>query len=229
MALPPATAEDASAQETVDGYFSPLASAKYVLLAAFRWGRTPVCSPVRAVVRGDRAYFQTWSTSRTWKRLRHNDWVQVAPCAALGLYRYGPWLGATARLLAGEEASQAARKLARQHPGRHSGLTSLAYRFRGAQPVYYELRPCAGAGARADRPAGGPPGRDHQAGRAQVLAGAGEKVVRIGRPPDAGWGALARGSMVSTSERLSRPAAEEAGTHDLDLRPACCLTVADEL
>ena len=47
----------------------------------------------------------------------------------------------------GEEASQAAGKLARQHPGQGGGLTSLAYRFRGAQTVHYELRPGGGAGA----------------------------------------------------------------------------------
>ncbi len=46
-----------------------------------------------------------------------------------------------------------------------------------------------------DRPTGGPPGRSLSRGR--------EKVGRIGRPPDAGWGALARGSMVSTSEPIS--------------------------
>ena len=147
MALPAATAEQASAQEAADGYFSPLAPAKRVLLATFKWGRTPVASPTRMVVHGDRAYFQTWSRSPAGKRLRNNDWIQVAPCAALGLYRYGPWLDATARLLAGEEASQAAGKLARQHPGQGGGLTSLAYRFRGAQTVHYELRPGGGAGA----------------------------------------------------------------------------------
>jgi PPOX class probable F420-dependent enzyme len=157
VALPPATAEDASAQETPDGHFSPLAPAKRVLLATFRWGRTPVASPTRMVVHGDRAYFQTWSKSPAGKRLRTNDWVQVAPCAALGLYRHGPWLDATARLLAGEEASQAAGKLARQHPGQRGGLPSLAYRLRGARPVHYELRPCAGAGARADRGTTGRP------------------------------------------------------------------------
>jgi len=146
VALPQATAEDASAQETADGYFSPLAPAKRVLVTAFKWGRTPVASPTRVVADGDRAYLQTWSKSPAGKRLRDNDWVQVAPCAALGLYRYGPWLDATARLLAGEEASQAASKLARQHPGRHGGLASLAYRLRGARPVHYELRPCEGAG-----------------------------------------------------------------------------------
>ena len=157
MATPPATAVDAPAQEAADGYFSPLAPAKHVLLATFKWGRTPVAIPARVVAEGDRAYFQTWSTSRTAKRLRRNDWVQAAPCAALGLYRYGPWLDATARLLAGEEAGQAARKLARQHPGQHGGLTSLAGRLRGTRPVHYELRPCGGAGVRADRGTTGRP------------------------------------------------------------------------
>jgi hypothetical protein len=73
----------------------------------------------------------------------------VAPCTALGLCRYGPWLDATARLLAGEEASQAARTLARHHPGRPGGLARLAGRIRGARPAHYELRPRAGAGAPA--------------------------------------------------------------------------------
>jgi PPOX class probable F420-dependent enzyme len=157
VATPPATAVEAPAQEAADGYFSPLAPAKHVLLATFKWGRTPVAVPARVVAEGDRAYFQTCSTSRTAKRLRHNDWVQAAPCAALGLYRYGPWLDATARLLSGGEASQVAEKLAREHPGQHGGLTSLAGRLWGARPVHYELRPCGGAAVRADRGTTGRP------------------------------------------------------------------------
>ena len=157
MATPSATAVDAPAREAADGYFSPLALAKHVLLATFKWGRTPVASPTRIVVHGDCAYFQTWSRSAAGKRLRNNDWVLVAPCAALGLYRYGPWLDATARLLADEEASRAARELARQHPAQHGSLASLAYRFWGARPVHYELRPCGGASARADRATAGRP------------------------------------------------------------------------
>ena len=157
MAFAPAAAEDVSAHEAADGYFSALAPAKHVLLTTFKWGRTPVSSPVRMVVGGDRAYFRAWSRSPTGKRLRHNNWVQVAPCTALGLYRYGPWLDATARPLAGEEASRAAEKLARKDPGRRGGLTSLAHRLRGARPAHYELRPCAGAGARADRDTTGRP------------------------------------------------------------------------
>ena len=146
MAFHPATAEDTSARETADDYFSSLALARCVLLATFKWGRTPVFSPVRVLAHADRAYFQAWSSSRTCRRLRHDDWVQLAPCRALGLYRYGPWLDATARPLAGEEASQAARKLASKYPGLHGGLSSLIYRIRGAQPVHYELQPCEGAG-----------------------------------------------------------------------------------
>ncbi|HXZ70466.1 MAG TPA: hypothetical protein VEH31_06255, partial [Streptosporangiaceae bacterium] len=63
--------------------------------------------------------------------------------------RYGPWLDATARLLAGEEASQAARRLARHHPSRPGGLARLAGRIRGARLAHYELQPRAGAGAPA--------------------------------------------------------------------------------
>jgi len=142
VASAPATAEDASAQEATDGYFSALVPAKYVLLTTFKWGRTPVSSPVRMAVQGDRAYIQTWSRSPAWKRLLRNGWVQVAPCAALGLYRYGPWLDATARPLAGEEASQAAKMLARERPGWPGRWTSLAHRLRGARPVHCELQPC---------------------------------------------------------------------------------------
>ena len=146
MAFLPATAEGASAPETADSYFSPLASAKHVLLTMFNWGRTPVSKTVRVVVANDgRAYFQTWSPSRMCQRLRHSDWVEITPCAVLGLFCYGPWLDATARPLTGEEASRAAKELASKHPGRHGGLTSLAYRIRGVQPVHYELQPCTAA------------------------------------------------------------------------------------
>ena len=144
MASAPATAEEISAQEAADGYFSALVPAKYVLVTTFKRGRTPVSSPVRMVAQGDRAYFRAWSRSPAWKRLRHNSWVQVAPCTALGLYRRGPWLDATAQMLAGEEAGRAAKRLAWEHLGRLGGLASLAHRLRGARLVHYELQPAGG-------------------------------------------------------------------------------------
>jgi uncharacterized protein len=144
VASAPAMAENASAQEAADGYFSALVPAKYVLVTTFKWGRTPVSTPVRMMVQGDRAYFRAWSRSPAWKRLRHNNWVQVAPCTAFGLYRCGPWLDATARPLAGEEADRTARMLARERPGRLASLASLAHRLRGARPVHCELQPAGG-------------------------------------------------------------------------------------
>jgi PPOX class probable F420-dependent enzyme len=144
VASAPATAEEASAQQSADGYFSALVPAKYVLVTTFKWGRTPVSTPVRMMVQGDRAYFRAWSRSPAGRRLRHNSWVQVAPCTAFGLYRWGPWLDATARPLAGEEADRAARMLARERPGRLAGLASLVHRLRGARPVHCELQPAGG-------------------------------------------------------------------------------------
>lgn len=97
-------------------------------------------TPVRVVVVGDRAYFRTSNASGTSKRLTHTDWVQAAACTVLGFCRYGPTVNATARLLAGAEASQAAEQLGRRYPVWRGFLRSLAYRVTGWQTRYYELR-----------------------------------------------------------------------------------------
>jgi PPOX class probable F420-dependent enzyme len=145
VSLSPATAEDSSRQEAIGGYFAPLASAKHVLLTTFKPGRPPVSTRVRVVADGDRAYLKTWVPSGTARRLRDADWVQVGPCTFLGLVRYGPRLDAAPRLLDGEEASQATRKLARELPARRHRLVSLAYRLRRGHVAYYELAACGGA------------------------------------------------------------------------------------
>jgi len=145
--IPPATAEGSSQHEAVRGYFAPLAPAKQVLLSMLTRHGAPVSAPVRVVADGDRAYFRTWPRSRIRKHLLHAGWVQVAPCGALGLCRYGPWLDAAPRQLDGEEAGEAARKLARTWPPRAGRLGSLGYRRRGRQPVYYELQARDAAGS----------------------------------------------------------------------------------
>ena len=149
MPFSPATAEDSVQRQAIGGYFAPLAPAKHVLLTMFQPGRPPVSTRVRVVARGDRAYFRTRAPSGTARRLEHTDWVQVAPCTALGLCRYGPQLDAAPRLLDGEEANHAASKLARKRSARRDRLGSLADRFRRGQPAYYELQAC--------RPDPGPP------------------------------------------------------------------------
>jgi uncharacterized protein len=119
----------------------PLVSAKYLLLTAFNRDGAPQATPVRVLADGNRAYFRTWDASRISKRLRHTDWVQVAPCTVLGVCRTGPTADATARLLADAEASRASEQLVPTYPGWRRFLSSLAHRLMRRLTVYYELHP----------------------------------------------------------------------------------------
>ena len=133
---------DSSGHETADaGRFVTLKSAKYLLLTTFKQDGTPMAVPVRVVVDGDRAYFGVWHASGTAKRLRRTDWVQVVRCTPLGMASFGPRINATARLLAGAEAGQAAERLARRRPAWQEFASSLAGRVARRQTVYCELRP----------------------------------------------------------------------------------------
>jgi uncharacterized protein len=150
----PSASDNRSQQQAKSGYFTPLASAKNMLLTMLNLDGTLVSVPVHGVVDGDRAYFRTWRRSGTWKRLRQDDWVQVTPCTLLGLCRYGPTRNATARLLAGEEASMAAEKLARKYSIRHGFLSTFVYGLIRCPAVYYELHAEETVEPRADEPAG---------------------------------------------------------------------------
>jgi len=123
-----------------DGYFASLAPAKYVLLTTFTRDGKAVATPLRVVVHGDRAYFQTGHPTGLSRRLRDGGWVQAAPCSVLGLIRYGLPLDATPRLLAGEEASTAAARLASKYPGRHRFLRWLPHLIPRRDTAYFELR-----------------------------------------------------------------------------------------
>jgi len=148
------TTTDSSGHEAVEGgSFVTLESAKYLLLTTFKPDGTPMAVPVRVVVDGDRAYFGAWDASGTSKRLRRTDWVQVVRCTPLGMASFGPRINATARLLAGEEAGQAAGRLASKHPAWRETVSSLARRVTGRQSVYYELRPDEAAQEPAPAPA----------------------------------------------------------------------------
>jgi uncharacterized protein len=137
---PPTTSRPG--QETASGdQPAPLVSAKYLLLTTFTRDGAPRATPARVLADGDRAYFRTWDASGVSKRLRHTDWVQVAPCTVLGICRTGPTVDTTARLLADAEVSRAAEQLAPTYPGWRRLLSSLAHRVTGRRTVYYELRP----------------------------------------------------------------------------------------
>jgi len=94
-----------------------------------------VSARVQGTVDGGRAYFRAWSRSALVRRLRQADQVQVTACNGLGLLSYGEPMYAAVRPLAGEEASQAAGKVARAHPGRRDLLARLLGRTR----LHYEL------------------------------------------------------------------------------------------
>ena len=141
MSSRPSTTDSSGPQAHQGDRFGPLAPAKYLLLTTFKQDGTPMAVPVRVVADGDRAYFGAWDASGTSKRLRRTDWVQVVACTALGMASFGPGTGATARLLAGEEASQAAERLAREQRAWRGFLSSLARRVTGRRIAYYELRP----------------------------------------------------------------------------------------
>lgn len=154
-------------QEAGTGYFfAPLEGTKCMVLTTFEPDGTPVSAPVRGAVDAGRAYFWAWSRSRSVRRLQHNDAVQVTPCSMRGLLTYGSPLDATARLLPGEEAGEAARKLARRHPVQHRLLFPLLSRARRRQMVHYELLADDAAGDQGECPegAGAPDQRHAQSG-----------------------------------------------------------------
>ncbi|HEY7277464.1 MAG TPA: hypothetical protein VH594_15945 [Trebonia sp.] len=129
-------AEDSDQREAADdGYFAPLASARYMRLTTFKRGCPPRSASVDGVVDGDRAYFCARKRSGTAKRLRHTAAVQVTPSGALGFTTYGPTLDTIARPLTGDEASLAAAKLDRHYAAWRRFLVRLLRQ----QAVHYEL------------------------------------------------------------------------------------------
>ena len=140
MSAGPSAGSSGSRQPS-GGYFASLTSAKYMLLTTLSRDDTLVSTAVHPVTDGHRVYFWHWCPSKTWHRLRYTDWVQVAPCTALGFCGYGPLLDATARPLDGEEARLASRMLAQKYRLQHGFLIPLMHRIRGRQTVPFDLRP----------------------------------------------------------------------------------------
>ena len=145
MPFRPSTTDRPGQHAAGSGKPAPLASAKYLLLTSFNRDGAALATPVRVLADGDRAYFRTADASGLSNRLQRTDWVQVSPCTVLGVCRTGPTVGATARLLAGDEAGWAAAQLAPKHPVWRRFLGSLARQVTGRQAVYYEVLPDEGA------------------------------------------------------------------------------------
>lgn len=121
------------------GDFAALATARHMLVTTFKPDGIPLSATVHGIVEDDRAYFRTWSHSRTARNLRHTSEVQVTPCAMRGLLSLGPPIDADARWLPGEEASRVAGKLARKYPVQHRFLIPLLGWAGRRRMAYYEL------------------------------------------------------------------------------------------
>lgn len=121
----------------------PLRLATTVLLTTYKRDGTGVQTPVSIAFDGDRAFFRTYD--KAWKavRLRNNPRVEVASCTLRGK-RTGPVLHASATLLRGDQAHDAARALARRHRVLQGVLVPVAHRLLRYQTLHYELRPASG-------------------------------------------------------------------------------------
>lgn len=121
-------------------YFEPLANAKTILLTTYRRDGTPVGTPVHVVAKGDVAYIRTFDPSGKLKRMRNNPDVDVAPSTVRGRPT-GESRPARARVLAGAEADEVARALARKHRILHRYLIPWYHRRKGLVTTHIELTP----------------------------------------------------------------------------------------
>jgi PPOX class probable F420-dependent enzyme len=97
-----------------------------------------VDTPVNVAVDGECAYFGTAASSGKVKRLRNFDRVEVAPCTVRGRPT-GPTLVGRARLLEGEEAAEAERRMRAKHPFVYRVNVPLEHRLKRTHGVLYEL------------------------------------------------------------------------------------------
>jgi hypothetical protein len=97
-----------------------------------------VDTPVNVAVTGDRAYFGTPANSAKVKRLRNFPDVQIAPCTLRGRPT-GTVLRATARLLDGDEAAAATRRMRGKYRFVHTVLVPLELWIKRTDGLMYEL------------------------------------------------------------------------------------------
>lgn len=122
---------------------APFAKQRTVALTTFRRDGTPVSTAVSIAVDGDRAVFRSFAKAGKTRRLRRDPTVEVAPSTFLGRPT-APAIRGAARLLEGDEAKAAARRLRRKHPFLHGILVPLSHRMgrrRTGRTVHFELVP----------------------------------------------------------------------------------------
>ena len=116
----------------------PIRETKTVLLTTYKRDGTPVPTPVSIAFDHDRAFFRSFDKAWKTKRLRNNPRVELAPSTLRGK-PLGPPIKAQAKLLAGEQASIAARALARRQRVLQGILVPLFHRLARYRTLHYEL------------------------------------------------------------------------------------------
>ncbi len=94
----------------IDPKLAPFAGEKYISLETFKKNGQGVKTPVWFVQRGTVLYCYTEADSWKVKRIRNNPRVRIAVCTMRGEVK-GPWLDATATLVADGEERLAADNL----------------------------------------------------------------------------------------------------------------------
>jgi PPOX class probable F420-dependent enzyme len=122
----------------MNGPFDNLREQRTVVVTTFRRDDTGVPTPVSIVVKDNHAYIRTWYTSGKAKRLRRNCQLDLAPSTFRGKVT-GDTIKCHARLLEGEDATLAAKRLADKYPILHGRVVPWIHRRRNYKTVHYEL------------------------------------------------------------------------------------------
>lgn len=112
------------------------------LLTTYKRDGTPVATPVTIAVTGDWAFIRSYDQAGKTKRMRNRPDVRIAPSTVRGK-AVGPEIGARSRLLSGEEATEAARAVARRQPVLQGIFVPLFHRLARYQTLHYQLTPAA--------------------------------------------------------------------------------------
>jgi PPOX class probable F420-dependent enzyme len=118
----------------------PFLGRRTALLTTYKRDGTPIATPVTIAVAGDRAFIRSFDKAWKSKRMKNNPSVQLAPSTIRGK-PVGPPINAKTRLLDGEEAARAARRVARRQPILQGLLVPLTHRLMRYSTLHYELVP----------------------------------------------------------------------------------------
>ncbi|TMM16629.1 MAG: PPOX class F420-dependent oxidoreductase [Actinobacteria bacterium] len=112
------------------------------LLTTYKRDGTPVGTPVTIALAGSRAFVRTYDRAGKAKRMRNRPDVRIAPSTVRGK-PLGSEVPARSRLLAGDEAVEAARAIARRQPVLQGVVVPLFHRLARYTTLHYELTPYA--------------------------------------------------------------------------------------